>query len=89
MTLTEGSSSGQSGTILQVEDRIASVLIDNINQEIKCLVNTLNSYLEAGKKQENQTFLNYRKFDLVRLVGGQRAGVILSMEKTFLTILDD
>lgn len=50
VTLTEGSSAGQSGTILQVEERIASVLIENLNQEIKCLVNTLNTYVEAGKK---------------------------------------
>jgi ribosomal protein L24 len=50
VTLTEGSSAGQSGTVLQVEERIASVLIENVNQEIKCLVNTLNIYVEAGKK---------------------------------------
>lgn len=85
--LTEGSYHGQQGTILKLDDKVAGVIVDNINQEIKCLVNTLDVCVES--KQDNKTFLNYKKLDLVRLIGGQRAGVILSIEKNFLTILND
>ena len=42
-----------------------------------------------SKKQENQSFFNYKKFDLVKLVGGQKAAIILTIEKNCLTVLDD
>ena len=89
VTLTEGKNKGLSGTILQIEDRIAGVLIDNINEDVKCLVNTLIICLDNSKKQENQSFFNYKKFDLVKLVGGQKAAIILTIEKNCLTVLDD
>ena len=47
VSITEGSHRGQQGTVLKLEDRVANVVVDNINQEIKCLVNTLDVCLES------------------------------------------
>ena len=66
--------------------KVAEVLIDDIKIEIKCLINTLN--LQNNLKKLD-SFLNYKKFDLIRMIGGLRAGVILSIEKNSMIILND
>ncbi len=66
--------------------KVAEVLIDDIKIEIKCLINTLN--LQNNLKKLD-SFLNYKKFDLIRMIGGLRAGLILLIEKNSMIILDD
>jgi len=47
VVLSEGTYANQSGTVIRIEDRVASVMLTNQNKEVKCLANSLKLSLEA------------------------------------------
>lgn len=39
---------------------VASIKIDDINQEVKCLINNLNLFQNKKEKMDNKSFDNFK-----------------------------
>ena len=53
------------------------------------MVNSLKSCNEVSLNNNINQKNAYNKYDLVRLIGGERSGVILSVDAEYVNILDD
>ena len=81
---------GKTGTVLKVEDQWATILLDSYKEEVRSFVNDLmkSSEIQAEQVKNNVDF-DYKKFDLVKLMSQDSAGLVLKVEKDSVVIIDE
>ena len=79
---------GKTGTVIKVEDQSAIILLDNHKEEIRSFVNDLMKSSEIQAESVKNTW-DYRKFDLVKLISQDSAGLVLKVEKDNVVIIDE
>lgn len=79
---------GKSGTVLKVEDQMATILLDSYKEEVRSFVNDLMKSNEIQAEQIQNSF-DYKKFDLVKLMSQDSAGLVLKVEKDNVVLIDE
>ena len=79
---------GKTGTVIKIEDQTAVILLDNYKEEIRSFVNDLMKSNEIQPELIKNNF-DYKRFDLVKLMSHDSAGLVLKAEKDNLVIIDE
>ncbi len=86
--VVEGEYEGFTGFVSSIEGKIATIIEHETSKQIKTLTNNLKVSTAASSDTTKRNFFELKKFDLVRLVNNESAGVILKMEGEKIIILD-
>jgi len=79
---------GKTGTVIKVEDQTAIILLDNHKEEVRSFVNDLMKSNEIQAEMVKNNW-DYKKFDLVKLISQDSAGLVLKVEKDNVVIIDE
>lgn len=80
---------GKTGTVIKIEDQTAIILLDNYKEEVRSFVNDLMKSTEIQPETIKAENFDYKRFDLVKLISHDSAGLVLKVEKDSVVIIDD
>ena len=93
--VVEGKNAGKEGFVLTVEDNIATVMSDGLQNMIQVFVNDLvfcndsTRNIDVSNKQDKEQEQEYMKFDLVKLNDRKTVGIVLGTANMGWKILDN
>lgn len=82
-----GKNVGKGGTVIKVDDNVATLMAEDTKTEFSCLVNDL--IYKDRSVQQNDRFKELKKYDLIRIIDKETFGVIIAIENISVRVVDN
>lgn len=84
----EGRHEDQQGVIARITAKVATLILQESNEEIRVFVNDLKLSKDSVGLAKKQVDNNYRKLDLLRIRSATEAGLVLRVNRDSLDVLE-